>query len=201
MSVIWVISSVYAKADRLKALHQALFPVLSKQDQLVYSGNYFGYHPYLAETFEALSTPPCASPVFLKGHVEKTLATFEHLHLQHKPEDWLQTLDLELYEPILDFYGFSFDFLMDIALKGAVSLARFSEDFRTALRTAGHASFFHNLKKNASIPVLESLPSTPAGLQKRIEGFTLSSGPLLSDPLYAISVDPKTGMALEMIEV
>lgn len=201
MSVVWVVSSIYAKAERLKALHQALFPLLSRQDTLVYSGNYFGYHPFILETFTALSTPPCAAPVFLKGHVENTLAVFEHLHLQHKPEEWLMTLDTDLYAPILEFYGFSFGFLRNIALKGAVSLARFSEDFRSALRAAGHADFFHRLKKTTPLPVLESLPDTPAGLQKKPDGFTLNSGILLSDPLYAVSIDPTTGTALQMIEV
>lgn len=202
MAVCWVISSLYSKVERLQTLHDSLFPMLGPKDKVVYSGNYAGYHPEVSETFEELMQTRSNETIFLKGYVEKAIATFEHIHLQHKPEVWLTTLDPLLFDPILAHYGFSFDYLVDVARKGAVSLARFSNDFQQVLRTTRHGEFLHNLKKNCPMPVEDSIPGkTPAGLLRTENGFTLNSGRDLDDPIYAISVDLDTGEALQMIEV
>lgn len=158
---IWAIGSIHGEADRLAALHDALWPRLQWDDRIVYLGNYLGYGAAIRETMTELvrfrrfflARPPYTDPtdiVFLRGGQEEMWHKMMQLQFAIDPGEVLRWMLRHGAEATLRAYDGNPADGSASAREGALALTRWCGTLRNAMRAApGHYTLMSALKRAA----------------------------------------------------
>lgn len=157
---VWAVGAVFSDHHRLLALHRALWPRIRRADRLVYLGNMIGRGPAILETIDqllqfriAFLARPHTDPehlVYLRGVQEEMWQKLLQLQFAPDPPQVMRYLLSNGVSPTIRAYGGEPERAMMIAREGAVSLTRWTNLLRTAVRSRpGHEAFFAALKRAA----------------------------------------------------
>lgn len=157
---VWAVGAIFADHQRLVALHRALWPKLRRNDHLVYLGNMIGRGAAVLETLDqllqfriAFLARPHARPdqfVFLRGVQEEMWQKLLQLQFAPDPPQVMGYLLANGVSPTIRCYGGEPERAMMIAREGAVSLTRWTNLLRMAVRSRpGHEAFFAALRRAA----------------------------------------------------
>jgi serine/threonine protein phosphatase 1 len=197
---VWAVGAVFADHHRLHALHRGLWPRIRRDDRLIYLGNMIGHGAAVLETIDqllqfriAFLARPHADPehlVYLRGAQEEMWQKLLQLQFAPDPPEVMRYLLANGVSPTIRSYGGEPERAMMVAREGAVSLTRWTNLLRTAVRSRpGHEPFFAALKRAAytredgTLFVSAGLdPDRPLRLQKDrfwwdAEGFSRLDGP------------------------
>lgn len=159
-SRLWAIGAIHAELDKLRALHDFLFPRLRPGDRVVYLGNYTGYGACPLETIDellafragALSIPGMMAGdiVFLRGGQEEMGQKILQIQFAPGPTQVLEWMGRNGFAQTVQAYGFSLEDASGFAREGAASLTRWSLRLGQAIRShPGHIPFTTNLRRAA----------------------------------------------------
>lgn len=213
---VWAVASVFADHHRLLALHRAMWPKFKRDDRLIYLGNMIGHGAAVLETIDqllqfriAFLARPHTDPehlVYLRGAQEEMWQKLLQLQFAPDPPQVMRYLLANGVVPTIRSYGGEPERAMMIAREGAVSLTRWTNLLRMAVRSRpGHEPFFAALKR-AAYTSEEGLlfvssgldPDRPLRLQKDrfwwdADGFMRLEGPYQSFARVIRGHDPAQG--------
>jgi serine/threonine protein phosphatase 1 len=213
---VWAVGAVFADVHRLHALHRALWPRIRRNDRLVYLGNMIGRGAAILETIDqllefriAFLARPHADPehlVYLRGAQEEMWQKLLQLQFAPDPPEVMRYLLANGVAPTIRSYGGDPERAMMVAREGAVSLTRWTNLLRMAVRSRpGHEPFFAALKRaaytgeNGVLFVSAGLdPARPLRLQKdrfwwEADGFARLEGPYQGFARVVRGHDPAHG--------
>ncbi|MGF1627678.1 MAG: hypothetical protein ACFCVH_22590 [Alphaproteobacteria bacterium] len=213
---VWGVGAIFADHHRLRALHRELWPRIRRDDRLVYLGNMIGRGPAILETIDqllqfriAFLARPHADPehlVYLRGAQEEMWQKLLQLQFAPDPPQVMRYLLANGVSPTIRCYGGEPERAMMIAREGAVSLTRWTNLLRMAVRSRpGHEPFFAALKRAAYtredglLFVSAGLdPDRPLRMQKDrfwwdAEGFSRLEGPYERFSRVVRGHDPSQG--------
>ena len=157
---VWTVSAVHGELNKLYAIHDAILERLRAGDRIVYLGNYTGYGKQSRETVDeiltfrrlALSTAGVipSDIIYLRGRQEDMWQRLLQLQFTNKPEITLGTMLGQGFGETLKSYGINADDGMRACREGVLSLTRWTNKIREALRAnAGHDIFMTQWKRAA----------------------------------------------------
>jgi len=168
---VWAVGAIHGEVDRLAALHDDIGARFRPGDRLVYLGNMIGRGPDVRGTMEellAFRRAVLAMPsvivgdiVYLRGAQEEMWQKLLQLQFAPDPVSVLQWMLGQGLESTLLAYGGDAQLGLASARDGAVSLTRWTNQLRAALRAApGHDALFSALKRAAFTGESEQAPTT-----------------------------------------
>lgn len=157
---VWAVASVHGEAERLRRLHDLLWPRLEAGDRLVYLGNLLGHGSAVAETLDevllfrravmAIEPAEPAHVVLLRGGQEEMWQKLLQLQFATDPKavlDWM--LDNGV-GATLRAYGGSIEEARKQAATGVVGITRWTQQLRAAIQArSGHFEVFGALRRAA----------------------------------------------------
>ncbi|MEZ5670207.1 MAG: hypothetical protein R3F55_22820 [Alphaproteobacteria bacterium] len=157
---MWAIGAIFADHHRLLGLHRQLWQRLQRDDRVIYLGNMIGRGPAILETIDqllqfriAFLARPHATPehlIFLRGAQEEMWQKLLQLQFAPDPPEVMRYLLGNGVAPTIRSYGGEPERAMMIAREGAVSLTRWTNLLRMAVRSRpGHEPFFAALRRAA----------------------------------------------------
>ncbi|TWB45412.1 metallophosphoesterase family protein [Nitrospirillum pindoramense] len=157
---IWAVGAIHGDVDRLAALHDDIGARFQPGDRLVYLGNLIGRGPRVRDTVDELLSFRRAvlsvrgvivsDLVYLRGGQEEMWQKLLQLQFAPNPIEVLQWMMSQGVDATLAAYGGSAYQGVAAARDGAVSLARWTGQLRTAQRAApGHDTLFAALRRAA----------------------------------------------------
>ncbi|SMF38439.1 serine/threonine protein phosphatase 1 [Tistlia consotensis] len=157
---VWAVASVHGEAERLRRLHDLLWPRLQPGDRLVYLGNLLGHGAAVAETLDevllfrravmAVEPAEAAHVVLLRGGQEEMWQKLLQLQFATDPKavlDWM--LDNGV-GATLEAYGGSVEEARRQAATGVVGITRWTQQLRASIQAhGGHFEVFGALRRAA----------------------------------------------------
>ncbi len=157
---VWAVAALRADIGKLKLAHEELSARVQHGDRLVYLGNQFGYG---ADTLAVLDELiafrrdflclPGAMPediVYLRGAQEEMWRKLLQIQFATGPAgvfDWMMRHGLQ---PVLEAYGVDPARVPGILREGALSISRWTNALRAAIRShPGHEDYFAALRRAA----------------------------------------------------
>lgn len=160
---IWAIAAVHGHVTQLHDIHTALLERFRPGDRVIYMGNYTGYGPQARATIDeillfrtTLLARPGVRPgdiTYLRGTQEEMGQKLQQLQFAPRPEDTLLWMLDQGVAPTLESYGIRPKEGVIAAREGTMSLTRWTNKIRDALRIhAGHDIFQTHLRRAAHTP-------------------------------------------------
>lgn len=157
---VWAVGAIHGEAGRLAALHEDIGARFQAGDRLVYLGNMVGRGATVRETVEEMlyfrrhlmAKPSVLATdiAYLRGGQEEMWQKLLQLQFAPNPAAVLQWMVGQGVEATLAAYGGSAEYGLAAARDGAVSLSRWTNELRTAMRlAAGHDNLFSALRRAA----------------------------------------------------
>jgi hypothetical protein len=167
---IWAVGAIHGDAGRLAALHEDIGARFQAGDRLVYLGNMVGRGALVRETLDELlyfrrhlmAKPSVLASdiVYLRGGQEEMWQKLLQLQFAPNPLDVLHWMIGQGVEATLAAYGGSAQYGVAAARDGAVSLTRWTNDLRAAMRNApGHGALFSALRRAAYTSGIDGQPT------------------------------------------
>ena len=189
---IWAVGAIHADVERLSALHTDIGRRFLPGDRLVYTGNMIGRGSAVRETMDELLSfrrALIAMPgmladdvVYLRGAQEEMWQKLLQLQFAPDPSVVLRWMLRQGVDTTLVAYGGDPDQGMNCARDGAVSITRWTNSLRGAMRAApGHGNVMSALRRAAhtSKPDETGTERVPGGV------LIVASGIETSRPLGA----------------
>jgi serine/threonine protein phosphatase 1 len=157
---IWAIGSVHGEVDRLRDMHRIVLAQFADGDRLVYLGNFMGrgesVRPVIDEMLRArrklLARPGMIIEdiVFLRGSQEEMWQKVLQLQFAPNPREVLPWVINQGVGATIQAYGGNLDEGLRAVRDGAVSITRWTNALRTAVRNApGHGALMSALRRAA----------------------------------------------------
>lgn len=157
---IWAIGSVHGEVDRLRDIHRIVMSQFADGDRLVYLGNFMGrgahVRPAIDEMLRArrklLARPGMIVEdiVFLRGSQEEMWQKVMQLQFAPNPREILPWVINQGVGATIEAYGGNLDEGLRAVRDGAMSITRWTNALRTALRNApGHGELMSSLRRAA----------------------------------------------------
>ncbi|HSK39340.1 MAG TPA: hypothetical protein VK943_06205 [Arenibaculum sp.] len=163
---IWAVGAVHGEVERLETVHSEVGRRFTPGDRLVYLGNMVGRGPAVAETVDELlafrlallSVPGMKAEdvVYLRGAQEEMWQKLLQLQFAPNPAQVLAWMLNQGLGATLAAYGGNAEVGLRSAREGAVSLTRWTNGLRAAIRAhPGHENLMSALRRAAftSMPV------------------------------------------------
>lgn len=141
---IWAISAIHGELEKLYALHDVILQRLQAGDRIVYLGNFTGYGKKSRETIDELLTfrrlalaQPGMMPsdiIYLRGRQEEMWRQLLQIQFVQNAQAALQNMLDNGLAATLESYGISAHDGMRAAKEGVLSLTRWTNRIRVALR-------------------------------------------------------------------
>lgn len=171
---IWAVSSINGDAQRLRQIHAGIDARLTRQDTVVYLGNYYGPHPKVLETVQELikfrkhflSQPRTFADqiIYLRGQREDMWEKLLQLQFSTNPKEALSFMIENDIGTVLDAYGSSVDEALERLRLSLVELTHYTLRLRSNIRmNPGHYEFM-SLFKRAAMTADQKLLFVHAGL-------------------------------------
>ncbi|HYE52071.1 MAG TPA: hypothetical protein VEB20_20920 [Azospirillaceae bacterium] len=157
---VWAVASVHGEVDRLAALHDDVGSRFQPGDRLVYLGNLMGRGPRVRDTLDevlafrrallAMRGVIATDIAYLRGGQEEMWQKLLQLQFAPNPAEVLQWMMNQGVDATLAAYGGSAYQGLASAREGAVAIARWTGQLRSALKSApGHDALFSCLRRAA----------------------------------------------------
>ena len=157
---VWAVASVHGEAERLRCLHDLLWPRLVPGDRLVYLGNLLGHGPSVVETLDevllfrraVMAIEPAEEPhvVLLRGGQEEMWQKLLQLQFATDPKAVLAWMLDNGVGATLEAYGGSPEEARRQAATGVVGITRWTQQLRAAIQShSGHFEVFGALRRAA----------------------------------------------------
>ncbi len=157
---VWAVASVHGEVERLRRLHDLLWPRLEPGDRLVYLGNLLGYGPAVVETLDevllfrravmALEPAEAAHVALLRGGQEEMWQKLLQLQFANDPKAVLAWMLDNGVGATLAAYGGSAEEARKQAATGVVGITRWTQQLRAAIQAhEGHFEVFGALRRAA----------------------------------------------------
>ena len=157
---IWAIGSVHGEIDRLRDMHRIVLSQFADGDRLVYLGNFMGrgesVRPVIDEMLRVrrklLARPGMIIEdiVFLRGSQEEMWQKVLQLQFAPNPREVLPWVINQGVGATIQAYGGNLDEGLRAVRDGAVSITRWTNALRTAVRNApGHGALMSALRRAA----------------------------------------------------
>ena len=157
---IWIVAAIHGEVDRLRALHDTLWPHLDEGDRLVYLGNYMGRGAGIAATIDELLQFRCAviarprmftsDVVYLRGSQEEMWEKLLQLQFAVNPREVFEWMLPQGVAATLRAYGGDPERGRAAMRDGAVAIGRWTADLRQKMSEhAGHRPWIATLRRAA----------------------------------------------------
>ncbi|MFC4349966.1 hypothetical protein ACFOW6_00265 [Fodinicurvata halophila] len=157
---VWAVASIHGEAERLVALHEALWPRAEPGDRLVYLGNMIGRGAACGETLDELlgfrtaflTLEPSIEEqvVFLRGGQEEMWQKLLQLQFATDPRAVLEWMLQQGVGATLETYGFDPEEARRVAGSGTVGLTRWTQSLRSRIQSRpGHYEFMGSIRRAA----------------------------------------------------
>jgi len=157
---VWAVGAIHGEAERLGALHEALWPRLRHGDRLVYLGNYLGYGAGILGVLDqllAFRRAFIARPgafvsdiAFVRGAQEEMWHKLLQLQMALDPSQVLAWMARRGVDATVRAYGGDITAGMAAARSSVVLLTRWTTMLREATRARpGHYDLLNALKRAA----------------------------------------------------
>jgi serine/threonine protein phosphatase 1 len=157
---IWAIGSVHGEVDRLRDMHRIVLSQFADGDRLVYLGNFMGRSESVRAVIDEMlrvRRKLLARPgmiiediVFLRGSQEEMWQKVLQLQFAPNPREVLPWVINQGVGATIQAYGGNLDEGLRAVRDGAVSITRWTNALRTAVRNApGHGALMSALRRAA----------------------------------------------------
>lgn len=157
---VWAVSAIHGHAEKLTAIHDAIFERFRAGDKLVYLGNYTGYGDQSVETVDELLTfrrmlLSCRSVVpddivYLRGAQEEMWQKLLQLQFATDPTNVLLWMLANGLAATLQSYGLSAHDGIEACRKGVLGIGKWTDSIRAAIRRhPGHETLGTQLMRAA----------------------------------------------------
>lgn len=157
---VWAVASVHGEVERLRRLHDLLWPRLEPGDRVVYLGNLLGYGSAVADTLDevllfrravmAIEPAEAAHVVLLRGGQEEMWQKLLQLQFANDPRAVLAWMLDNGVGATLAAYGGSVEEAHRQAATGVVGITRWTQQLRAAIQAReGHFEVFGALRRAA----------------------------------------------------
>ena len=171
---IWAVASINGDALRLRQMHAAIDARLTRQDTIIYLGNYYGPHPKILETVQELIkfrrhflAQPRTVPdqlIYLRGQREDMLEKLLQLQFSAHPKEALSYMIENDIGSVLEAYGSSVEEALERMRLSLVELTHYTLRLRSNIRmNPGHYEFM-SLFRRAAYTADEKLLFVHAGV-------------------------------------
>lgn len=155
---IWAVAAIHGDADRLRTLHERLFPKLLTGDRLIYLGNFLGMGPDIIGTVDELlaarAEALCVSGMepwdicYLRGAQEEMWDKLLQVQFAPNPGEVLDWMYDNGVTATLEAYGGNPEMGRRCARDGAVALTQWTTSLRGAMHLhPGHDALISELKR------------------------------------------------------
>jgi serine/threonine protein phosphatase 1 len=157
---VWAVASVHGEAERLRRLHDLLWPRLEPGDRLVYLGNLLGRGGAVVEALDevllfrravmAIEPAEASHVALLRGGQEEMWQKLLQLQFATDPKAVLAWMLDNGVGATLQAYGGSLEEARRQAATGVVGITRWTQQLRAAIQAhAGHFEVFGALRRAA----------------------------------------------------
>ncbi len=177
---IWTIPAIHGCYDSLRYLHDLIAPDFRSGDQLVYLGNYIGFHRHSADTINeilafrrsilAIRGQRPTDIVYLRGSQEEILEKLFQLPFAKSPTDALLWMLGNGLSETLYGYDISPHDGIEACRGGIMHLIKWTNYVReTIYARLGHRAFFTSLKRAAYTNDDQPLLFVNAGINPNLD--------------------------------
>lgn len=163
------ISAIHGEFDRLKELHDKIYPHIETGDRIIYTGNYMGYGDKSVEVMDellafrrAVITKQGIIPsdlIYLRGAQEEMWQKLLQLQFSPNPTETLLWMLGNGLSNTLYSYGFSPHDGIEACRQGIIGISQWTAKLKSTFKSKpGHETFATNLVRAAYMPDTAEYP-------------------------------------------